>query len=84
MYDWPFSISIVLFPPPHLNELYTSALDASGVDTAFQRILTEIYRLMSRRNVAAESDTNQPGLSAGQTISLSQGGTDKKKGCCSA
>jgi len=35
----------------NLAFIETSALDASGVDTAFQRILTEIYRLMSRRNV---------------------------------
>ena len=38
----------------NLAFIETSALDASGVDTAFQRILTEIYRLMSRRNMAAE------------------------------
>ncbi len=67
----------------NLAFIETSALDASGVDTAFQRILTEIYRLMSRRNVAAEGDpSGQPSLTAGQTISLSQGG-QKKKGCCS-
>ena len=65
----------------NLAFIETSALDASGVDTAFQRILTEIYRLMSRRNVAAEEAANQPSLTAGQTISLSQDGA-KKKGCC--
>jgi Ras-related protein Rab-11A len=65
----------------NLAFIETSALDASGVDTAFQRILTEIYRLMSRRNVAAEEAANQPSLTAGQTISLSQDG-GKKKGCC--
>merc|ERR1712007_145511 len=60
----------------NLAFIETSALDASGVDTAFQRILTEIYRLMSRRNVAA----------AGQSISLSGGSKNtpeqNKKGCC--
>lgn len=40
----------------------TSALDASGVDTAFQRILTEIYRLMSRKTIAANNATG-PNLS---------------------
>jgi Ras-related protein Rab-11A/Ras-related protein Rab-11B len=65
----------------NLAFIETSALDASGVDTAFQRILTEIYRLMSRRNVAAEDAANQPSLTAGQTISLSQQ-DGKKKGCC--
>jgi len=66
----------------NLAFIETSALDASGVDTAFQRILTEIYRLMSRRNMAAEEAANQPSLTAGQTISLSN---EEKttKGCCS-
>jgi len=45
----------------NLAFIETSALDASGVDTAFQRILTEIYRLMSRRNMAAEEGGNQGG-----------------------
>ena len=31
----------------------TSALDATGVDEAFRQILTEIYRIMSRRAMAA-------------------------------
>mmetsp|Transcript_24249 Transcript_24249/g.51526 ORF Transcript_24249/g.51526 Transcript_24249/m.51526 type:complete len:215 (+) Transcript_24249:230-874(+) len=72
----------------NLAFIETSALDASGVDTAFQRILTEIYRLMSRRNVAAEAEANGagPSLSAGQSISLGGGntssGTGEKRGCC--
>jgi len=50
----------------NLAFIETSALDSSGVDTAFQRILTEIYRLMSRRNVAAEKEASGgPSLSAG-------------------
>jgi Ras-related protein Rab-11A/Ras-related protein Rab-11B len=67
----------------NLAFIETSALDASGVDTAFQRILTEIYRLMSRRNMAAEEAANQPSLTAGQTISLSSE-EKKKAGCCSS
>jgi Ras-related protein Rab-11A len=67
----------------NLAFIETSALDASGVDTAFQRILTEIYRLMSRRNVAAEEAGGQPSVSAGQTISLNNSGAGgKKAGCC--
>ena len=64
----------------NLAFIETSALDASGVDTAFQRILTEIYRLMSRRNMAAE-ESNTPALSAGQSIILDNNKT-KSKGCC--
>jgi Ras-related protein Rab-11A len=65
----------------NLAFIETSALDSSGVDTSFQRILTEIYRLMSRRNMAAEENTTPNTLSAGQTISLNKE-ADKKKGCC--
>ena len=66
----------------NLAFIETSALDASGVDTAFQRILTEIYKLMSRRNMAAEESANQPSLSAGKTIALGEGQEDEKGGCC--
>ena len=66
----------------NLAFIETSALDASGVDTAFQRILTEIYRLMSRRNMQAEEAANGPQLTAGQTISLGDSGKTKKGGCC--
>jgi len=65
----------------NLAFIETSALDASGVDTAFQRILTEIYRLMSRRNMAAEENANAPDLSAGQTISLSSD-KQERRNCC--
>lgn len=57
----PFILSCPshLVPSPFLGAflscrvLQTSALDASGVDSAFQRILTEIYRLMSRKSIVA-------------------------------
>merc|ERR1712226_1224287 len=65
----------------NLAFIETSALDASGVDTAFQRILTEIYRLMSRRNMTVEETSNEPSFTSGQSISLTNGG-EKKKGCC--
>ena len=38
----------------NLAFIETSALDASGVDTAFQNILTEIYRLMNRKAMQAD------------------------------
>ena len=65
----------------NLAFIETSALDASGVDTAFQRILTEIYRLMSRRNMAAEEGGNQPRLSAGLSLVLN-GESKPRKKCC--
>ncbi len=65
----------------NLAFIETSALDASGVDTAFQRILTEIYRLMSRRNMAAEEGGNQPRLSAGQSLVLNGESKPRKNRC---
>merc|ERR1712194_493829 len=64
----------------NLAFIETSALDSSGVDTAFQRILTEIYRLMARRTMQSVEE-NQPSLSTGQSISLGPD-SGKKKGCC--
>eukprot|EP00578_Thalassiosira_sp_NH16_P011694 CAMPEP_0181125808 /NCGR_PEP_ID=MMETSP1071-20121207/27260_1 /TAXON_ID=35127 /ORGANISM="Thalassiosira sp., Strain NH16" /LENGTH=246 /DNA_ID=CAMNT_0023211301 /DNA_START=53 /DNA_END=790 /DNA_ORIENTATION=+ len=43
----------------------TSALDATGVDTAFQRILQEIYKTQTKKQLKSQ------GGGAGQTISLS-------------
>jgi len=68
----------------------TSALDASGVDTAFQRILTEIYRLQSKKNMAEEGVGSGPGnggpsLTPGQKLVLTndpQGLKKKKNTCC--
>merc|ERR1712157_223024 len=65
----------------NLAFIETSALDSSGVDTAFQRILTEIYRLMSRRNIAAEENTQPSQLSAGRSIHLPTT-TEEKQKCC--
>mmetsp|Transcript_18450 Transcript_18450/g.44238 ORF Transcript_18450/g.44238 Transcript_18450/m.44238 type:complete len:97 (-) Transcript_18450:145-435(-) len=68
-----------------LSFIETSALDSTNVENAFQTILTEIYRLVSRRPM--ESDPNPAGapVLGGQTVVVSDpnpadGG--KKKGCC--
>lgn len=66
----------------NLAFIETSALDASGVDTAFQRILTEIYRLMSKRNMEADKvGGDQPISNNRQTIALNDD-TPKRNGCC--
>jgi len=66
----------------NLAFIETSALDASGVDVAFQNILTEIYRLMNKKQMQA--DASKPAaVAAGEKISLGGGGdAPKKKGCC--
>lgn len=69
----------------NLAFIETSALEATGVDTAFQRILTEIYKLMSRKTIQAEE--NATSLPVGDSIVItSESADDKKKkkksGCC--
>jgi len=59
----------------------TSALDATGVDTAFQRILQEIYKTQTKKQLKTQSKTGgasgnnsapaqNPQVARGQTISL--------------
>lgn len=65
----------------NLAFIETSALDSSGVDTAFQKILTEIYRLMSRRNIVMEETTNETAFISGRSIHLKTNKEEKQK-CC--
>ncbi|CAM6026288.1 unnamed protein product [Sphagnum balticum] len=70
-----------------LSFIETSALESTNVEKAFQRILTEIYRIVSKKALASEEST-ATGPGEGTTIVVGQD-TDttdlKKKGtCCSA
>ncbi len=70
----------------NLAFIETSALDATGVEEAFHQILTEIYRLMNRKQITA-GNASGPNLTQGETISLSNAKDDKKRttrGCGSA
>merc|ERR1711966_363513 len=76
----------------------TSALDATGVDTAFQRILQEIYKTQTKKQLKSQGggggavggggkEGAQP--ARGQTISLSSQNEvgvmenqQRKQGCC--
>mmetsp|Transcript_26422 Transcript_26422/g.53054 ORF Transcript_26422/g.53054 Transcript_26422/m.53054 type:complete len:234 (-) Transcript_26422:306-1007(-) len=76
----------------------TSALDATGVDTAFQRILQEIYKTQTKKQLKAQGGGDTKGGAGGgggggaqpargQTISLSSSpqdgaGQQQRKGCC--
>lgn len=70
----------------NLAFIETSALEATGVDTAFQRILTEIYKLMSRKTIQAEE--NATSLPSGDNIVITSDTADasnkkkKKSSCC--
>ena len=52
----------------NLAFIETSALDASGVDVAFQNILTEIYRLMNKKQMQ-EGSAKRPSLPRARKIS---------------
>lgn len=58
----------------NLAFIETSALDSTGVETAFHRILTEIYRLMSRKSMNAEKDVPDVLLKQTERINFDDGG----------
>ncbi|KAK2400651.1 ras-related protein RABA4d [Trifolium repens] len=64
----------------------TSALESTNVETAFLTILTEIYRLISKKTLTA-NDEADPGGSSGllkgtRIIVPSQDVSNKRGGCC--
>ncbi len=74
-------------PNPNQNNLAfieTSALDSTNVDLAFETILIEIYRIVTRKTLEAGGDGPRP--EAGTKIVLNQpggqGASKKKGGCC--
>merc|ERR1711871_147911 len=63
-----------------LNFIETSAYDASNVEQAFRDILSEIYRIVSRKNLANE---DPPGTFANKAIVVTESNNSgQKKGCC--
>mmetsp|Transcript_18323 Transcript_18323/g.16609 ORF Transcript_18323/g.16609 Transcript_18323/m.16609 type:complete len:218 (+) Transcript_18323:103-756(+) len=70
----------------NLAFIETSALESTGVDDAFRQILTEIYRLVSRKNLANEHGATSGSLPQGQTISVTGDSSNRQgassKGCC--
>lgn len=62
----------------------TSALEATNVEKAFQTILSEIYRIISKKSLAS-GEQAPASLGGGQTISIGGAAeTNAKKPCCSA
>ncbi|GLJ38853.1 hypothetical protein SUGI_0791860 [Cryptomeria japonica] len=61
----------------------TSALESTNVETAFKQVLTQIYKIVSKRAIeAGEAAAAVPGK--GQTINVDEVSATKKTGCCSA
>eukprot|EP00252_Welwitschia_mirabilis_P014951 TRINITY_DN33034_c0_g1_i1.p1 TRINITY_DN33034_c0_g1~~TRINITY_DN33034_c0_g1_i1.p1 ORF type:complete len:214 (+),score=50.17 TRINITY_DN33034_c0_g1_i1:324-965(+) len=65
-----------------LSFLETSALEATNVEKAFQTILTEIHRIISKKALASEEAAGT-GIKEGKTIVVADSETNTKKGCCS-
>lgn len=65
----------------------TSALEATNVETAFLTVLTDIYKIISKKTLTANTDTDSTGSSTllkGTKI-IVPGGPDpaaQKGGCC--
>ncbi|XP_020101767.1 ras-related protein RABA2a-like [Ananas comosus] len=69
-----------------LSFIETSALEATNVEKAFQIILTEIYRIISKKPLSAEDSGRGPagGVKEGQTIAVSAADAGgMRKQCCS-
>ncbi|KAK6932719.1 Small GTPase [Dillenia turbinata] len=62
----------------------TSALEATNVDNAFTEVLTQIYRIVSKKAVEAGDDTNATPVPQGEKIDLGKEGSGKRFGCCSS
>ncbi|XP_057976524.1 ras-related protein RABA2a [Malania oleifera] len=66
-----------------LSFIETSALEATNVEKAFQTILAEIYRIISKKSLS--SDESVPAnIKEGQTIVVGAADTNTKKPCCSS
>lgn len=65
-----------------LSLIETSALEATNVEKAFQQILTDIYKIVSRKQHSDVAMGAQ--VKDGETIEISAGGDGRmKKSCCS-
>ena len=62
----------------------TSALEATNVETAFLTILTEIYRIISKKSLTADDDAdgNSNLLKGTRIIIPSEQESGKRGGCC--
>ncbi|KAL1534922.1 Ras-related protein RABA2a [Salvia divinorum] len=64
-----------------LSFIETSALEATNVEKAFQTILSEIYRIISKKPLS--SDEPAANIKEGKTLVVGPQDTDTKKTCCS-
>ncbi|KAL1821364.1 hypothetical protein DCAR_0417783 [Daucus carota subsp. sativus] len=63
----------------------TSALEATNVEKAFKEVLTQIYRVVSKKAVETGDDGAAATLPSGQTINVKDDSSVLKRfGCCSS
>ncbi|KAF7971454.1 hypothetical protein HWV62_21026 [Athelia sp. TMB] len=65
-----------------LSFIETSALDASNVESAFQTILTDIYRIVSTKTLAQDSSSIEPPTGGTIAVSQSQENSKNQAGKC--
>ncbi|CAN1345478.1 Ras-related protein RABA2a [Linum perenne] len=67
-----------------LSFIETSALEALNVEKAFQTILSEIYRIISKKSLSS-GESAPDSVKEGKTIVVGESeGVDTKKACCSS
>ncbi|VAH97047.1 unnamed protein product [Triticum turgidum subsp. durum] len=67
-----------------LSFIETSALDATNVDKAFQTVLAEIYRVVSKKALSSTDDSGAGAVGEGQSILVSGGEpASVSSRCCS-
>ncbi|CAM8951244.1 unnamed protein product [Rhodiola kirilowii] len=65
-----------------LSLIETSALESTNVEKAFQTILSEIYRIMSKKSLAS-GETAPSSIKEGKMIDVAASDATAKKPCCS-
>ncbi|XP_062176741.1 ras-related protein RABA2a [Alnus glutinosa] len=66
-----------------LSFIETSALEATNVEKAFQTILAEIYRIISKKSLSSEEPA-PANIKEGKTIVVGGSEANTKKPCCSS
>jgi len=66
-----------------LSFIETSALEATNVEKSFQMILSEIYRIISKKSLASE-DSVPASIKEGKTLVVEASDANTKKACCSS
>ncbi|KAL5704057.1 Ras-related protein RABA2a [Ranunculus cassubicifolius] len=66
-----------------LSFIETSALEALNVEKAFQTILGEIYRIISKKNLSSD-ESAVTSIKEGKTLVVEGAETTTKKPCCSS